>query len=102
LKKLYLGGNRLASLPPEMNKLTNLQLLALSNNPQLNFAAVFSSLVALKKLETLNLAGNQLAQIPAEIANLTSLKTLILSGNKLSPEELEKVKKMLPQCDVQF
>jgi Leucine-rich repeat (LRR) protein len=102
LQDLFLGGNKLTALPPEMANLSNLRKLALSANPQLNFAAAFSILSSLTKLQTLNLSGNQLETIPPEIAKLSMLEVLVLSGNKLSPEEQEKVQKLLPNCEIKF
>ena len=55
---MYLAGNQLTSLPPEIGQLTSLEKLWLS--------------------------GNQLTSLPAEIGQLTSLKLLWLYHNQLT------------------
>jgi hypothetical protein len=83
LKSLYLDSNRLSGpIPPEIEKLGQLQLARLGGN---RFSSLPIELFNLKKLITLELWGNNLAgQIPDEISNLSSLQELNLSFNDFS------------------
>jgi hypothetical protein len=77
LTRLYLNNNQLTSLPPEIGKLTNLTELYLNNN--------------------------QLTSLPPEIGKLTNLKDLTLWRNQLLPtSEIDKVKRLLPNCEVDY
>ena len=74
LEFLHLSYNQLKEIPPEIGNLKSLKLLALNNN--------------------------QLTIIPKEIGKLTNLKKLFISDNKLTKEDIDKIKKLLPNCEV--
>ena len=76
LTYLVLNDCSLTSLPPEIGNLTNLTSLYLSEN--------------------------QLTKLPAEIKKLTNLTELNLSSNKLTDEEQIRIKKLLPNCKIEF
>jgi Leucine-rich repeat (LRR) protein len=40
--------------------------------------------------------------LPAQIGELKNLKYLYLQGNKFSEEEQERIRKLLPKCEVVF
>jgi len=56
----------------------------------------------LVRLETLDLRGNGLTKLPVEISKLKKLKNLILYGNDFTVEEKEKIKRWLPNCQIEF
>ncbi len=56
----------------------------------------------LKALTHLDLKGNQLKILPKELGNLKALTTLSLHNNPLSDKEKEKIKKLLPECEIRF
>jgi Leucine-rich repeat (LRR) protein len=56
----------------------------------------------LNHLETLNLDGNKFTILPEEIKALKKLKFLKLRNNALGEEEKERIKKLLPDCEVSF
>jgi Leucine-rich repeat (LRR) protein len=69
-----LSGNQLTSLPKEIGELLY--------------------------LSTLNLSGNQLTSLPSEIGELQYLYWLNLTGNNISKIEIEKIQKLLPNCEI--
>jgi Leucine-rich repeat (LRR) protein len=90
------------SLPTEVSKLVKLHTLALSSNPKLNFGEAFTILSQLPTLEKLFLVGNRLEALPDSIGKLIGLKVLFLNENPLSAEERERIKKLLPHCEIKF
>ncbi|KAA1264534.1 leucine-rich repeat domain-containing protein (plasmid) [Leptospira interrogans] len=56
----------------------------------------------LKNLQELNLDANQLTTIPKEIGQLQNLQTLYLRNNQFSIEEKERIRKLLPKCQIYF
>ena len=122
LTTLDLEDNDLTSLPPEIGQLTNLTRLDLDNN---QLTSLPPEIGQLTNLTTLDLKGNQLKSLPPEIWQLTNLTMLDLSVNLIStlpseigqlvnlaeldmrntlipPEEYKKVKKLLPNCDIEY
>ena len=71
--KLNLSGNQLTSLPPEIEKLTNLTGLNLANN---KLTSVPLEITKLTSLTSLDLGYNKLTSLPPEIAKLTKLRAL--------------------------
>jgi hypothetical protein len=85
----YRGGyHSLKSIPPEINQLSNLEVLDLSRGQLNNISPELSQLSHLKILD---LSHNQLKQVPPELGTLSSLEHLKLNNNQLSgaiPPEL--------------
>ncbi|KAL2093295.1 hypothetical protein ACEWY4_010607 [Coilia grayii] len=80
LVKLYLSDNHLRSLPPELQRLCKLQLLALDFNCFEEFPLAVCNL---SQLNILYLGNNHLSELPPELAKLKELKTLWLEFNCL-------------------
>jgi Leucine-rich repeat (LRR) protein len=99
LQELRLEFNRLTSLPESIGNLTGLTELSLDNN-QLNL--VPESLGNLVNLKILRLTYNKLTSLPDSIDNLTNLSGLILSNNPIPPAEIERIRRLLPNCNVVF
>ena len=87
---IYLGTNKLTSLPESIRELTQLENLMLSNN---SLTSLPDSIGELTQLKTLYLNGNKLTSLPDTIGNLINLKFLVLSGNELTiyPKSLDKL-----------
>ncbi|KAF7636898.1 hypothetical protein Mgra_00003638 [Meloidogyne graminicola] len=107
---LDLSNNNLDTLPPQLRRLTNLQVLKLSNNPLTNFQFkqapgsnklrvielrnthrtlqnLTLSFEDIPTLQELNLAMNELTKIPETLISLKNLRKLDLSFNKLTKLE---------------
>lgn len=78
LVKLYLSNNHLSSLPPELNNLKKLQILALDFNCFVELPLV---VCGLHQLNILYLGNNQFYKLPTQLAQLSELKTLWLDNN---------------------
>lgn len=80
-------------LPPDIEKLTNLEELSISRT---NLRTFPLSLTKFPHLRKLDLSRNQIASIPAEINNLTSLETLFLNDNQIAsiPSEIGSLTKL--------
>ncbi|XP_053742781.1 leucine-rich repeat-containing protein 10 [Synchiropus splendidus] len=81
LVKLYLSDNNLSSLPPELQDLRNLQLLALDFNC---FEELPAAVCKLPNLIILYLGNNRLHRLPEELRKLKELNTLWLETNYFS------------------
>lgn len=124
LRWLRLNGNRLSSLPAEAAQWTSLRRLYLRENA---FKTVPASITSLPALEQLDLGGNRsLATLPDSIGNLSSLtrldldytavtalpdslgnlralRTLVLYGSPIAPQEVERVRALLPPgCTIEY
>lgn len=121
--QLILSNNNLRTLPSEMGKLTNLQILKLDHNlldgsligevrkmPLLvldvsynNMTGMPAEIGQLNKLQTLNYSYNKITGLPNELANLkNTLKEFNLTGNPLSQEAISKLKAQLPNTNILF
>mgnify|MGYP002480502086 CR=1 FL=1 len=83
------GGNSKTTLPKELGKLRNLQVLDLRNN-NLSLSTIPSEIGQLVSLRKLLLANNKLLSLPPEIKTMKDLIELDVSNNALTalPEEI--------------
>lgn len=65
--QLYLSGNKLSSLPPQLFRMANLSVLSLRNNALTQLPPAISKL---GQLQELNIAGNQLQWLPWELVDM--------------------------------
>jgi Leucine-rich repeat (LRR) protein len=94
LEELDISNNNISgALPAKIRHLQNLRVLNASNN---KMTGVPAEVGQLKKLEILDLSNNRLTGLPYELGNLKNLKTLNLSGNNYARQDLEVIKKSLP------
>ncbi|WP_025177421.1 leucine-rich repeat domain-containing protein, partial [Leptospira interrogans] len=56
----------------------------------------------LQSLTELHLQHNQIATLPDEIIQLQNLRKLTLYENPIPPQELDKIRKLLPNCEIRF
>jgi opacity protein-like surface antigen len=81
LEDLFLDGNHLTSLPPEIGDLEYISRISARNN---KIAALPVEIGNLSQLKELYLDYNQLTRIPEEIGLLRDLRFLTLSNNYLT------------------
>ena len=99
LTHLDLNSNYLESLPSTIGNLTNLTSLNLSDNTLDKLPDCIENLT---NLQHLDLRWIGLSSLPDWIVNLTNLKKVELSGNSIDSQELERVKALLPHCEIVF
>ncbi|EJP06052.1 leucine-rich repeat domain-containing protein [Leptospira interrogans] len=99
VRVLILSEQKLTTLPKEIEQLKNLQTLFLSNN---QLTILPQEIGKLKNLLWLSLVYNQLTTLPNEIEQLKNLQTLNLWNNQFSSQEKEKIRKLLPKCQIYF
>ena len=90
LQVLNLKGNKLTEVPKEIGTLTHLQSLDMSRN---KIVDVDSALGELINLKVLDLSRNDIEKLPATIGKLINLKQLILWDTNLAdvPDEIQNL-----------
>ncbi len=107
LKRLVLISNKFTKLHTEISKLSKLRELNISNNP-LNKIEINKVLLALPQLEILYLGNLGLQNLPNAVFSLRHLIKLDLvnydnkKANSFSAKEKQRIKKLLPTCEVIF
>ena len=93
LKALYLDGNSLDTLPPEIARLTHLETLTLSYN---KLSSLPADLKVLSLLRKLSLKANSLSSLPHFLTELTALEELDISENRVTslPDDLGRLSKL--------
>ncbi len=102
LKKLVIlnvNTNQLDALPEKIGRLKGLQMLDLSHN---RLTTLPSEIGQLHNLTELYLQYNRIKTLPEEIARLQNLRKLTLYENPIPPQELDKIRKLLPNCEIRF
>jgi Leucine-rich repeat (LRR) protein len=93
LVELDVSYNSLSQLDKGLFKLDHLEELNLREN---HIEVLGQEIKNLSQLTKLDLYSNNLTSIPNEIRALKKLKIFFLTKNKLSRDELEKVRQLLP------
>ncbi len=92
------NNNLTGSLPGEIRKLTNLEVLIASDN---NMTGIPAEIGQLGKLKVANFANNDLSGLPLELGNLRNLETLDLRGNPdISKHDIALIQKEIPNAQI--
>ena len=96
------SGVGLEEIPDSIGDMTNLEVLILANN---NLKSIPSSIGKLKKLTILNIKGNDIKKLPDSISELDEsnggeLYRLALDKEDFSPEEIARIKTLLPSVSI--
>jgi len=93
LKSLVLGtafrGNALTTLPPQITKLTQLEILSISYN---HFSKLPIEICYLENLKELFLSHTKIKSLPTEFTRLTKLESFGMEMNELDSLPLEITK----------
>lgn len=90
--------NLTGSLPAEIRKITNLEILNASDNIMTGIPAEIGQL---SKLRTANFANNKISGLPLEIGNLKNLETLDLRGNpNVSQYDISRIQPKIPNAKI--
>lgn len=96
---LNLSNTNTYSLTTHFERLKNLEVLVIENN---HLSKIPFEIYKAQKLRLISLRGNNLTKLPDSISQLEHLSLLDLRGNKFDPEEIEKLRALLPGCEVKF
>lgn len=94
---LYLSNTNTHYLSKHFERLPNLEVLILENNP---ITQIPNTIYLAKKLRFISLRNNKLTKIPDTISQLENLAMLDLRGNPISKEDIFVLKSLLPACDI--
>ena len=88
VRKIYLRGANLTSLPPEIGDFTNLEILNLHLNLLTSLPPEFGNLT---NLQELNLRSNLITYLPPEFGDLANLESLWLNGGIYRANSLDSL-----------
>ncbi len=86
-------------LSKHFERLPKLEVLIVENNGLTNIPF---DIYKAQKLRIISLRGNKLTRLPDSISQLENLSLLDLRGNNFDAEEIEKLKVLLPGCQIRF
>ncbi|MDP1800572.1 MAG: leucine-rich repeat domain-containing protein [Bacteroidota bacterium] len=99
LNFLNLSNTNTHYLTKHFERFQNLEVLIIENNP---LATLPFDIYKAQKLRLISLRGNKLTKLPDSISQLENLTLLDLRGNPIDKEEIEKLKILLPGCEIKF
>jgi len=99
LNYLNLSNTNTFYLSKHFERLPNLEVLIIENNP---LSQIPFDIYKSQKLRFISLRGNKIEKLPDSISQLENLTLLDLRGNPMSADEIEKLKALLPGCEIKF
>ena len=99
LRRIYLRNNVFTEVPEQLRDLPSLTDIELSGNP---IREVPDWLAQKKGLEFLSLSGTLVERLPSDISAWKGMKALQLGELKISPEEMARIRKALPDVAIVF
>lgn len=99
LNYLNLSNTNTHYISKHFERLPNLEILIIENNP---IKKIPFEIYKAAKLRFISLRGNNIEKLPDSISQLQNLTLLDLRGNPVSADEIEKLKILLPGCEIKF
>ncbi len=99
LRRIYLRDNVFTEVPEQLKDLPSLTDIELSGNP---IKEVPEWLAQKKGLEFLSLSRTLVERLPADLSAWKGMKALQLGELKISPEEMARIRKALPDVAIVF
>ena len=99
LRRIYLKGNRLTAVPETLKDLPALTDIDLSVNP---IKEVPAWLAEKKGLKNLSFSRTMVTRLPENLDAWKSLQSLQLGDLSISPEEMARIRKALPNVAIVF
>lgn len=96
---LNLSNTNTHYLTRHFERLKHLEVLIVENN---QLTSIPFDIYKAQKLRIISFRGNKLQRLPDSISQLENLTLLDIRGNNFSAEEVEKLKALLPGCEVKF
>ena len=107
LQDFDISSNKISKFEGLDKQAKNIKTFNISENP-ISIEVINQALSTMPNLEELSLKNLKLTTLPEAVLTLKQLKTLDLrnfgddSKNVFSKEEQEKIKKLLPNCKIEF
>lgn len=89
VRELFLDQQQLELLPPEVANFTNLEVLSLRNNPDLDWDDAFERISSFKFLRWLDISDNDLKGFPQKLVRLSRLQHFHADNNRLNEFPME-------------
>jgi hypothetical protein len=99
LRRIYLKANRFSSVPETLKDLPQLTDIDLSWNP---IKEIPKWLAEKKGLKALSFTGTLITKLPDDISAWKSLNQLQLADLKLSKDEMQRIRKSLPDTAIVY
>lgn len=99
LESIYLYSNELKQIDCEIKNLVNLKELLIFGNEIDSIPDCIGSLTNLEKLE---IWSNPIKYVTPEIQKLTKLKSMRMEKDNLTDEQMEEIRKWLPNTEINF
>lgn len=99
LESIYLYSNQIKQIDCEIENLVNLKELLIFDNEIDSVPDCIGSLVNLEKLE---IWSNPIRYVTPDIQKLTKLKFLRMEKDNLTEEQMEEIRKWLPNTEINF
>lgn len=99
LKFLYLSKTNTYSLSTHFERLPNLEVLIIEDNP---ITSIPSTIYKAKNLRLISLRNTKVTKLPDTMSQMENLALLDLRGCAFSKNDIDMFKAMLPGCDVKF
>jgi len=99
LQYLNVSRNKLSSLPKQIGKMTNLVYINANNN---DLSGLPPQIGNLERLRVLDLWSNDFSDFPEALSKLKDLRVLDIRAITISQENINQLKKWLPNTNVHY